>query len=72
MHAGPFKCYYPDRDMVIPSFFMKDDKPVDPLSTHRNISLLIRFSGDRYGQYNDNVRQRLLKLWKVGAALQGS
>ena len=66
MHAGPFKCYYPDRDIVIPSFYLKDERPIDPLSTARNISLLVRFNADRYGQYNDNVRGRLLDYWKVG------
>ena len=67
--AGPFTCYHPDKDIVIPSFYMKDDRPVDPLATHRNISLLIRFSGDRYGMYNDNVRAKLLKMWEVRAPL---
>ena len=59
-------CYEPSRDIVIPSFTLKDVSPVDPLSTKRPIALLIRFSGARYNMYNDGLRARLLQYWEVG------
>ena len=66
--SGPHKCYEPSRDIVIPSFTLKDVSPVDPLSTERPISLLIRFSGARYSQFNDGLRMRLLEYWEVCSA----
>ena len=50
---------------MIPSFTLKDVNPVDPLSTERPISLLIRFSGARYSMFNDGLRSRLLEYWEV-------
>ena len=61
--AGPYRCYEHDKDVVIPSFYLKDAKPVSPFDAPRTISLLIRFSGTL--QFHDHIRQRLLNYWQV-------
>ena len=61
--AGPYRCYKHDKDIVIPSFYLKEAKPVSPFDTVRAISLLIRFSGSL--QFHDHIRQRLLNYWQV-------
>ena len=56
-------CYEHDKDVVIPSFYLKEAKPVSPFATQRPISLLLRFSADL--GFNDAIRARLLNFWKV-------
>lgn len=66
VHAGPYKCYEHDKDLVMPSFYMKDAKPVSPFETPRPISVLIRFTGDM--GFHDAIRQRLLTFWRASLA----
>ena len=47
----------------MPSFYMKEAKPVSPFDTPRPISVLIRFTGDM--GFHDAIRQRLLTFWRA-------